>query len=256
MTSQIKAIIKNVLCNDGTGWVLTKIFGQSIPDIRWKGFRFQLPRAGVSNTNKAAIFWGFYESAEIRFIQKYLRGNLDVVEMGGSLGIVSAHIVSKLNPGRKIVTVEANPFLIDNINANLKKFAKEGTGYKTINCAIQYSVSEIALNISADNTESSVERIEYKKPGAVMVQAITLSTIIKKENLYDFSLVCDIEGSEIGIILLDKESLRQCKELFIELHDTEYEGKGYTPNEILNKLVTEHRFKLIDRHGPVCYLQK
>jgi FkbM family methyltransferase len=254
--SRIKLIVKNILCNDVTGALLTWIFGNSIPDIRWKGFRFLLPQKGVSQTNRAAIFWGFYESAEIRFIRQYLSGIRNVIELGGSLGIVSAHIVSRLERGARIICVEANPYLIANISENIRRYAAAGVSYTVVNSAVQYNVPEVAMNISADNTESSVRRNVGKESEVVMVRATTLEELVRIEQLDHFTLVCDIEGSEIEMILLDKKSLAMCTELFIELHDAEFNGVQYAPDEILKMLVNDCHFRLISKHGPVCYLTK
>ena len=69
------------------------------------------------------IFWGFYESAELRLIRKHLPATLDVVELGGSLGVVAAHIGQRLEPGRQLISVEANPALIEALRTNITRSA-------------------------------------------------------------------------------------------------------------------------------------
>jgi len=86
--------------------------------------------------------------------------------------------------------------------------------------------------------------------------ATTLLEIINNEKLEDFSLVCDIEGSEIELIVLDSEALKRCRDLFIELHEAEYNNIHYTPDDMLAKLVNDHGFKLFARQGAVFYLAK
>jgi FkbM family methyltransferase len=255
MTTKIKFLIRRILCNGFTGNVLASFYNRNIPDIRWKGFRFQLPATGVSKTNIAAIFWGFYEAAEIRLIEKHLDNNASVIEMGASLGIVTSHIIARLNPGMKLISVEANPLLVDNINSNMQKFAKPGIKYQTLNYAVQYNIPEVLIHISDDNTESRVGKNAGQSDDAITVKTITLKEIIERENLENFSLVCDIEGSEIELILLDAGSLRKCKKIFIELHDTAYDGKAYTPDEMLHILLNDHGFKMVERQGAICCLQ-
>src|SRR5687768_4025361 len=104
----IKQIIYRLLCNNITGNLLHFFFPKNIPDIRWKGFAFNINDSGMLKQHVASIFWGFYESAEIRFIEKYVDGKMDVIELGASSGIVSAHIVRKLNPSAKMICVEGN----------------------------------------------------------------------------------------------------------------------------------------------------
>jgi FkbM family methyltransferase len=256
MKERIKSAIKDLLCNDFTGSLIIWIFGYSIPDIRWKGYRFQLPRKGVTKTNIASILWGFYESAEIRLIQKYLDPTLDVVEMGGSLGIVSGHIASKLNADRKMISVEANPFLLENIRTNMARFAKPGLDYEAWNFAVQYHEEEVAVHISADNTESGVGRKSVQTKESILARTITLKEIIQRKQIGEYALVCDIEGSEIEIVLYDLSSLNHCRQLFIELHEVDHNGRHYTPDDILNMLLDGNGFELVAREGPVCYLKK
>src|SRR5580658_6946429 len=149
MITRIKFLIWNLLCNNFTGAIILTFFKHTVPDIRWPGFKFYLTEAGTSRTNVAAIFWGFYEAAEIRLIHKYFDGNTDIVELGGSLGVVSAHIMSKLRPGKKLIAVEANPYLTKNLRLNIEQFKKKDTDYKILNYAIQYFVDHARFHISS-----------------------------------------------------------------------------------------------------------
>jgi FkbM family methyltransferase len=257
MILKLKFFVFRFLCNDFTGSLLQRLFRHSIPDIRWRGFRFSLPAKGVNKINVAAIFWGFYESSEIRMIRKFFDGNSDVVELGSSLGVVGSHIVSRLKPGKRLISVEANPLLVANIAGNLGRFAGPGVQFKVLNNAIGYQGGRAVMRISDDNTETRM----IEKPGELSandleIDTITLSRIIETEGLSDFTLVCDIEGAEIGIIQSDPQSLKRCRHLFIELHTTSWEGRRFSPEELLSKLVGELGFQLISNHGPVCYLKK
>ena len=103
-----KKIAYKILCNNITGSIILFLFKDRIPDIRWKGFSFSLDDEIVTKTIIASVFWGFYEGAEIRFAEKYFNGTKDVVEMGGSCGVLTAHLVSPLQSGKQIISVEAN----------------------------------------------------------------------------------------------------------------------------------------------------
>lgn len=267
MILKLKFFIYRLLCNELTGSLLQRLYARSIPDIRWKGYRFQLPSKGVRKMNVAAIFWGFYESSEIRMIRRFFNGDSDVVELGSSLGIVGSHIASRLRPGKKLVAVEANPLLVANIAENLGRFAGPGVQFRVLNNAISYQGGRALMHISDDNTETRMAGAGANPTAAapmeaalsgndVEVNTITLGRIIEQEGLGDFTLVCDIEGAEIEIILADAQSLRRCRNLFIELHSVSFKGERFSPDDILLKLTGELGFKLIFRHGPVCYLRK
>ncbi|HLX92635.1 MAG TPA: FkbM family methyltransferase [Puia sp.] len=244
------------MCNDFVGGIILAFFRKTVPDIRWPGFRFYLRESGTSRKNVASIFWGFYEAAEIRLIEKYFEGNTDIVELGGSLGVVSAHIMSKLRPGKKFIAVEANPHLVNNLLLNVERFKKNGTHFGIRNNAIQYFVEQARFHISADTTGSRVGLATPDNLHGVSIPATTLSQIVNQELLDNFSLVCDIEGSEIEVILLDAGALSKCANLFIELHEVEYNNVRYTPDEMLARLVGDHGFKALARQGNAVYLTK
>jgi FkbM family methyltransferase len=231
------------------------MFKGSIPDVRWKGYRFQLPDSGVSNTNIAALFWGFYESAEIRLIQKYLSGNTDVIELGGSIGIVSGHLSSKMQPGKRLFTIEANPALVKAIERNVHKFASSGVQCEVLNYAIDYTGTSIDLYVTGDNTESRVGGTG-KQGKPVRVNSITLKKIIEKYGITEYTLVCDIEGGEIQLLLEDPTAFDHCLSLILELHEVWYKKVKYSADDILNLFITNLGFTLVERDGHVCYLKK
>jgi FkbM family methyltransferase len=255
MIIRIKFFIRRLLCNYITGHIIKKIYKGGIPDMRWKGYRFQIPEFGVSNTNIAALFWGFYESAEIRLIQKYLSGNTDVIELGGSIGIVSGHLSSKMQPGKRLLTIEANPALVNSIKINSSKFASSGVQCEVLNYAIDYAGTSIELYVTDDNTESRVGGTG-KQGKAVRVNSITLKKIIEKYGITEYTLVCDIEGGEIQLLLEDPTAFENCTSLIIELHDVWYKEVKYRADEILNLFITKLGYTLVEKDGHVCFFKK
>lgn len=51
---------------------------------------------------KAQFAFGICESAEIRFIHKYLRGFSRILGLGASLGATAAHILDVVAPGAEV----------------------------------------------------------------------------------------------------------------------------------------------------------
>ena len=80
--------------------------------IRHQGLWFDTRSPDFSPRVRAQMFWGGYEGAETRMIRSFLRGSPNVVELGGSLGVTTAHIATVMAPGGHLVCVEANPGLI------------------------------------------------------------------------------------------------------------------------------------------------
>lgn len=252
MKINIKKIIYHLLCNNVTGTVIYFFGRGSVRDLRWPGFRFTVPAAYVNKQMVAAVFWGFYESAEIRFVEKYLRNDLDVIELGSSIGIVAGHIISKMGEGKNFITVEANPFLIDTIQANIKRHQKPGSTFEVLNNAVGHAAEEVTISITNNNTETRVVKNEAAADG-VKVKTIKFSELVERNANRNYSLVCDIEGSEVEILLFEATALKQCCQLFIELHDAVYNGNHYSIQQLKEMLVTTHGFKVIMEHGPVVY---
>ena len=251
--SKLKSLIYQVACNNVTGAVITNFFSAGIPDIRWKGFKFMVNPEKVNKRIAASIFFGFYESSEIRFIHKYYSGETDVIELGGSLGIVSSHIGSLMRPGKKHIIVEPNPFLISVAKKNVERHSKGN--FKIINAALNYASKKARLSVSTNNTASQLVTAKNGDGKIFEVDSLTLSSLVNGEDLDNYTLVCDIEGSEIDFLLNDADGLLKCAEILIELHGTQYNGISYEVEDLKN-LILKNGFKQIDNEGPVYLFRK
>ena len=112
----VKGALAGLLCHPVVGAGLAKIFDDRIPS---RGMRVHTDDPRVANETKAALFWGIYERAEIDFVQRHLNGDLDVVELGGSIGVLSCAILRGMVDSAKLVTVEADPALTGLLDQNL-----------------------------------------------------------------------------------------------------------------------------------------
>jgi hypothetical protein len=72
----------------------------------------------------ASIFWGLYESAEVRFVRRYLDPDLDCLELGSGIGLVSRVIAEALQPGRLLVCLEAREDLLACARENVDRVAQ------------------------------------------------------------------------------------------------------------------------------------
>jgi FkbM family methyltransferase len=245
-----KKLIFIILCNEFTGFVISRIFSNKIPNLRTLNFSqfIDVKSDFISNTVKGMIFWGFYESAEIRLIQKNLTNELHVVELGSSIGVVSQEILKKLNHSKKLICVEANPFLIDKIKSNTSQYKN----IQIVNAALSYNENqEVSIAVSRNNTESRIKNEINHNKNSIVIPTVKLSELINES----FILISDIEGSEVDFLLNDSETLSKCKKIFIELHSTSYKDKIYDIEE-LDKLIRSYGFELEDRDGFVFYYLK
>jgi FkbM family methyltransferase len=245
MLTKTKLIIGSTLCNPVISDVISIIFKGRIP--RW-GFVIDTNNDYIPRCNAASIFWGLYERKEIDLIRQFLRTDLDVIELGSSLGVISLHIIKVQNREQKIICLEANPYLIETIKANANLNAP-WKNVEVLNRAIDYSgQSEVSFNVSQNNLGSQINHSNVDN--STSVKTTTLKKLIHDYHIKDFALVSDIEGAEAGMILKDVEALKHCKQMIIELHPINYEGYTYSVDELREKIEAIHGFRLIaKRHG-------
>lgn len=209
--------------------------------------------------SKAALFFRAYEGAELRFIRKYLKNEYDVIELGASYGVVSSQIASLLkDTGRRLICVEPNEHLVEPLKANLVLNGRVENCY-VVNKIIDYEDSETSttgFQLSEDILVSKKIRLENEAQNTVFIERTTLSEIIEEHKVDRYSLVMDIEGAEIEIMLNDQNAFRQCTRIIVELHDTTFRGVDYSIDDLIHLVQTELNFQIVDGYGPVIVFER
>lgn len=152
-----------------------------------------------------------YERRERRYLKEYLRADATVLELGGCLGVVSCVANKLLRYPERHVVVEANPNLLQYIEANR---AHNHCGFKIEHCMVS-SQPVNAFYVGPTILESSNlrqwnERVEV--PGKTIAQ-------LEEENRLHFdTLIMDIEGGELPLLRENRNWLKQLHTLFMEFH--------------------------------------
>lgn len=255
-TLPVKRAAASVLCSAPVGRVVGRVLGHR---FRSGDCRIATDTRLVGPRTEAALFWGLYESAELRFVRQHLRRDLDVVELGASIGVVSSCIARKLEPGRRLVCVEANPGLLGLLAENLRANAPT-RDVSLRHGAIAYDRppgSDVPLALGETNVASRLAGSQGGPSTRIaQVPALTLGQVLRDECYGRYTLVSDVEGAEAEILLRDGAALRTCAQILIELHDTQVGGRQLGIADLLGLLTGEHGFVLRDRHGPVCVLER
>lgn len=252
-----KKLVVDLLCHPVVGSTLVRCWPGGVPSLRFPGPRVSTDVPSVPDRLAAAIFWGIYESAEIRFLRRYLRRDLDVVELGSSIGVVASQIARLQQPGHKLVCVEANPELVALLTRNLERNASERE-FHVLNRAIDYdpSRSQVALVFGDTNLGGRTVGREAEGMRHRNVDTSTLSEILAQNGIDSFALVSDIEGAEVGILRHDRAALERCEQLCIELHDSPSSPPDETVAALRRRLAEEHGFRLVERHGDVAFFDR
>ena len=226
-----------------------KLYGNN---YKFAGFEISIPSDAAFNI-KYSLIRNRYEASEQKLINKYLVSTSNVIELGGSLGIISKLINAKLEIDSTLVVVEANPDIIRFCKKNIFIESRQHSTFIE-NFAIAYGVDKIDFHISDDVSCSRVA--DSKLKGNIEVQACSLSYIVQKHlDNSDFVLIMDIEGGEIDVFENDKDILKKCSLVIVELHSEIISSYGYTLNDIFT-LITEIGLRLIDHDGSVYVFKR
>lgn len=213
------------------------------------GLRVRIPAdsgAGVGN----ALLRGKYEREEAGFILKRLPNDLPVVELGGSLGVVSALIRSRLLESTPHVIVEANPALVEICRENASQGANGTT--RVLNRALGYGSSVLKFAVGDSVHANHLAQEGDRAARIIEVPAITLAELLAIVGTDGkFVLVCDIEGGELDLIRNEPEALQRAAMIIMELHPGFYPDGVRTEAEIL-RIMGEIGFRLESRNSDVC----
>ena len=203
---------------------------------------------------QSLLFWNVYERKEIATIKKYLDTNLDVIELGSSIGLVSMSI-GKVLKGRKnrFISVEANPLLIDNLRHSAKLNHYDIT---FINAAVCYTADEVSFEIDDKNLGSKISERNDEK--TVIVNSTTLGKLFHESRLDKYALVCDIEGAESQIFSEEEDlvAINYCKQIIIELHDTIYKNIKYCKKTLAALIVKKFSMRIISSADDIWVFEK
>lgn len=193
------------------------------PRFSYHGVPIDLPARSYTPF-KIQLIKGSYEEPERRLIDKYLDPSLPVLELGGSLGIISAYITGKLHKQTPFVIVEANSAVLDicKSNANWKRRESD---VEVIHAAIAYDHETVAFRSSENVHISKVATSD--STSVEMVKATNLSDILE-DKLRDrpYTLIMDIEGMELDVLAREPEAFEKCALAIIEFHPGAYAEHG------------------------------
>ncbi|MCE9630032.1 MAG: FkbM family methyltransferase [Planctomycetia bacterium] len=245
----LKRFVASIIQSDLIGNAIAWFYGNVIP---FHGIPVDVSQSGIPAANKAALWWGMYESAEHRFIKAFLLPSLPVIELGSSIGAISSVIAGRLDQGQRLTCVEANPSLIPQLRKNLDRNASH-LSTEIIHAAVCYEGKTVRFGVSANNLTSSI--LGDARAETTTVPAVKLKALLAQGDRGPYQLVADIEGAEIAFLLHDAETLRACQVMVLELHHTQSNGAAYTPTD-LEHLIESRGFRIAARYGAVVACQR
>lgn len=190
---------------------------------RWH-FKFTLPAkkratlhgvhldiSALSPLMKNHILQGRYEFQECRLVQRCIKKEDVVLELGGAIGFIGL-FCRKVIGVRHHLTVEPNPNTLAMLQRN---YAINHIPPQVVWAAAAAEDGEIELNVSGEFWENSIIAAD-ESACQTTVPSLSLSSIVQSMPASPTALICDIEGAET---CLDFSQLpKSVTRIIIELH--------------------------------------
>jgi len=178
---------------------------------RVEGCRFRV--SDLHDNVRVPLLMNEYEREEREAVKRFLDPSLPVIELGGSLGVVACVVNKRLRHPERHLVVEADPDIVPKLEANRKLNACK---FEILNCALAYDGDEVVFATSHDTRGGGVY---VQGTGHVTVKAVTLDKLARERGFSRFTLVCDIEGSEVDMVTREKDLLAAAVDtLILETH--------------------------------------
>lgn len=240
----IDSAIGPIVANNVTGRWSARLFRDLNPQ---RSHVADTGHPSIKHNIKAALFLRGYESGEYGFVRRYVTANIDVIELSGSMGIISCTIRSNMDASHRLFVVEAGPRLADVLERNM---ATNGCsdGVFVERKAISYS-GEATVSFAQGETSVSGSMSQGDADEvSISVPATTLARLIGDHDMSDYALVSDIEGVEWSMINNDLDAMAKAKVIVIEFHA---DDPSINVSALVAELQAAGPFDIIAQDGPV-----
>ena len=167
-----------------------------------------------------------YEAEETAFFKQVAKTGTPVIELGGSLGVVSAMIRTVIGPDARHVIVEAKPDLAEICRQNASLAATQGAT-EVIQGAIAYTDAKAVRFASGENEHAGHIAEDGDTDGfdAPVIRLAELVAKMPKE--LPHVLMCDIEGGELDMIRHEPAATFQnTSHAILEIHPGSFIAQG------------------------------
>lgn len=220
------------------------------------GVSVLLPAAMASESVRIQAMRGRYERKEARAIRRFLKPGTPVIELGGSLGIISKVIRSVIGPTAQHIVVEANPQLLEVCAANaVPPQFPERT--QIVNAAVAYGADEVHFRCTQDSLGGAIGTAT--DADVIAVRSVTLSTLAALvPGNAPFALICDIEGAELDMMQHEETVWRRVSLVVIEIHPQSFAEQGSSEASFMALLkarglrVLQQRKRVLVLAGPAA----
>lgn len=241
---------------------LRRIFLKTfVPEFIWPKYvvidETNIPIKGMpySFGIKRILSKGNYEVNERALLNNIISEGDQIIELGGSIGILAAIMSKAVSKKGLIISVEASQKL-----ANVSKQWLEPKGNVKILCGIGFPVNTVPVKytkftyVNDGNSLAGMVDFSSEQPfGENQIEIFDLKTICTQFNIVPNILVVDIEGSEIVFQEDNIEFPGSIKHIVIEMHPRIY---GETKEISLIKGLEKYGFYIEKEIDHVYHLKR
>lgn len=201
-------------------------------DVTLDGVPIPIRGAPYSFGVKRLLCSGKYENPERQLVARILQPGMNVVELGGSIGILTAIIAARIQPGGSLVSIEAAEDLVDYSRSWLEQrfpHTKVVHGYAF---PVQELPSGLTVHGFNNHGVSLGGQVDYTVAPAADTTSLAdnktfdIATLCCKNNVPKPDvLVADIEGAEAVLLVPGVQLPASIRHVVIELHPGLYAGK-------------------------------
>ena len=246
--------------------VRRRILKTLLPEFVWPewvnidGARIRLRGAPYSFGVKRILRSGQYELPERKIAGQILVPGMTVIEMGSSIGILTAVMAKRVGETGTVIAVEASEEL-----TSYSRTWLEQDGIAKVICGYGFPVWKVPTELVVGSFDSATGSLggtvsftvnpTQSPVSASGAEVLDLQTLCKRFTLTPDVLVVDIEGSESLLILCEPRFPRTVQHLLIELHPWLYAG-GEGDMELIVNSIRADGFKLQEVTGGVHYFRR
>lgn len=199
--------------NRNDHWLVGKWVEWSGNRVKMGGCEFDVDSPFISTRLKSRFLLDRYEKPEREALAD-LDPALPVIELGAGIGVVSCLANKKLAVPEKHVVVEANPYILPLLYKNREHNQCQ---FSIVHSAIGYGGVTLSFYIQPEFIESNA----FSPQGTRITLATTSVEKIANDFKFDrCSLICDIEGTEVDLVLREADFLRRRVDFVVfEVHE-------------------------------------
>ena len=184
--------------------------------VRIEGCRFDLRQAGIRHDFAINFSAATHERPERNCIE-LLDPGLDIIELGGSIGILACLMNRKLKRPERHVVVEAIPALVGVLENHR---TMNGCGFQIVHGAVAYHTEQVEFLCTED---PACGRIASGNDGdnerVISVPTLSVADVIDRFGLDRCAIVMDIEGGELDVFREEIDLIaRRVEQILVEFH--------------------------------------